>query len=40
MLAHVPRILSEFVYSIDAMSNVPKGEIIFGSPRVKPGSDT
>lgn len=33
------RILSEFVDGIDAMSNVPKGVSIFGSARVKPGSD-
>lgn len=33
------RILSEFVDSIDTMSNVPKGVSIFGSARVKPGSD-
>ncbi|MCA1988677.1 MAG: TIGR00730 family Rossman fold protein [Desulfarculus sp.] len=33
------RILSEFVDAIDTMSNVPKGVSIFGSARVKPGSD-
>jgi len=32
------RILSEFVDSIDAMGNVPKGVSIFGSARVQPGS--
>jgi uncharacterized protein (TIGR00730 family) len=33
------RILSEFVDSIDTMSNVTKGVSIFGSARAKPGSD-
>ncbi len=33
------RILSEFVDSIDTMSNVGKGVSIFGSARVKPGSE-
>ncbi|KMY66460.1 decarboxylase [Desulfocarbo indianensis] len=32
------RILSEFVDSIDAMGNVPKGVSIFGSARVQPGT--
>ncbi|MFH1059367.1 MAG: TIGR00730 family Rossman fold protein [Pseudomonadota bacterium] len=33
------RIMSEFVDGIDAMGNLPKGVSIFGSARVKPGSD-
>lgn len=33
------RILSEFVDSIDTMGNMPKGVSIFGSARVKPGSE-
>jgi uncharacterized protein (TIGR00730 family) len=33
------RIMSEFVDAIDAMGNLPKGVSIFGSARVKPGSD-
>lgn len=32
------RILSEFVDSIDAMSDMPKGVTIFGSARVQPGT--
>jgi hypothetical protein len=33
------RILSEFVDSIDTMAELPKGVSIFGSARVKPGSE-
>jgi hypothetical protein len=33
------RILSEFVDSIDTLADMPKGVSIFGSARVKPGSD-
>lgn len=33
------RILSEFVDSIDTMADLPKGVSIFGSARVKPGSE-
>lgn len=33
------RIMSEFVDAIDTMGNLPKGVSIFGSARVKPGSD-
>jgi uncharacterized protein (TIGR00730 family) len=32
------RIMSEFVDSIDAMSDIPKGVSIFGSARVQPGT--
>lgn len=32
------RIMSEFVDSIDAMGNIPKGVSIFGSARVHPGT--
>jgi len=33
------RIMSEFVDSIDALGNLPKGVSIFGSARVAPGSE-
>ena len=33
------RILSEFVDAIDSMGNMPKGVSIFGSARVKPGTE-